>query len=295
MSLIDIAWRAHPDFPLILLYNRTERHDRPTAPAAWWPEHDGLLAGRDLAGGGTWLGINRNDGRFALVSGFRDATVVAPGTPNRGSLPIEYFASGEDPVAHTRRYARDKGPFAPFNLLVGNPRQINYAATRSRMSLPISEGIHFLSNGLIDQRWPNIERLDTLFGSYVKAVGGFVALCDGYPRLRDTLAGRDYTLPMPEAELTPQDIAAAGFAMLADRTTTTAGLPDTGIGPAEEERRSAIFVVGPEYGTRSSTVIVMARDGRVYFEERSFDAAGEPSGTVLEQWQQDPDVFGANA
>jgi len=294
MSLISIAWRAHPDFPLIVLCNRAERHERPTAPAAWWPEHPGLLAGRDLAGGGTWLGVDRRDGRFALVTGFRDATAVEPGAPSRGGLPIAYFASDEDPVVHARRYARDKGTFAPFNLIVGNPRQAYYAATRSRVSLALTEGIHFLSNGLIDQRWPNTDRLDTLFGAYIKAVGGFVTLLDGYPRLRDVLAQRGSELPLPEEELTPQDIAAAGFVMLADRTTTATGLPQTGLSTDEEERRSAIFERGSEHGTRSSTVLVMARDGRVLFEERSFDAAGQPSGTVSEQWQQDPAVFGAN-
>jgi len=293
MSVISIAWRAHPYFPLILLYNRSERHDRPTAPAAWWPEHDGLLAGRDLAGGGTWLGVNRNDGRFALVTGFRDGTSVPPGTPSRGLLPIEFFASGEDPVVHARRYARNKEPWAPFNLIVGNPRQAHYAATRSRVSLPLTEGIHCLSNGLIDQRWPNTERLDTLFGAYIKKVGGFTTLLDGYPRLADVMAGRDHDLPMPEDELTPEDLVAASFAMLADRETTTTGLPSTGLDAAEEERRSAVFVQGAEHGTRASSVLVMARDGRVHFEERSFDAGGAPSGSVVERWQQDADVWGA--
>lgn len=293
MSLISIAWRAHPDFPLIVLCNRDERHDRPTAPAAWWPGHDGLLAGRDLAAGGTWLGVNRHDGRFAMVTPFRDATPVEPGTPSRGRLPVEFFGSGEEPAVHARRYARDKGPYAPFNLIVGNPRQAHYAATRSRVSLPLTEGIHVLGNGLIDQRWPNAERLDTVFGAYVKGTGGFVTLVDGYPRIGDVLARRGLQLAVPQDELSPQDIAAAGFLMLADRGTTRAGLPDTGLGAAEEERRSAPFVVGAEHGTRSSTVLIMARDGRVHFEERSFDAAGEPCGTVLEQWQQDGGVFGA--
>lgn len=288
-----MAWRAHPDFPLIVLCNRAERHARSTAPAAWWPEREGLLAGRDLAGGGTWLGVHR-DGRFALVTGFRDETAVAPDAPSRGGLPLTYFDSGEDPVVHARRYARDKGAFAPFNLIVGNPRTAYYAATRSRVSLALTEGIHFLSNGLLDQRWLNTDRLDTLFGAYIKAVGGFVTLLDGYPRLRDMLAQRGTDLPLPEDALTPQDIAAAGFAMLSDRTTSATGLPGTGLGEAEEERRSAVFELGAEHGTRSSTVLVMARDGRVLFEERSFDAAGQPGARVTEHWQQDPAAFGAN-
>jgi len=83
--------------------------------------------------------------------------------------------------------------------------------------------------------------------------------------------------------------------MLADRETTSEGLPDTGIGRAEEERLSACFVVGAESGTRSSTALVMARDGRVYFEERSFDPEGAESGRVVEEWSIDPAVFSGSA
>lgn len=294
MSLLNIAWRAHPDFPLVIAFNRDERHDRPTAPAAWWPEHEGLFAGRDLQGGGTWFGVNKVDGRFALVTAFREPAAAPPDAPSRGGLPIAFFASDEEPVAYARRFSRDKGPCAPFNLIVGNPRQAHYAATRSRLSLPLTEGIHSLGNGLVDQKWPNTDRLDTVFGAYIKAVGGFVTLLDAYPRLRDVLAGRDVTLTMPVDELLPADIATACFAMLGDTVMASSGLPDTGLDPAEEARRSAIFVKGAEHGTRASTVLVMARDGRVHFEERSFDAAGDLVGTVLETWQQDAAVFGAN-
>jgi len=300
MSLISIAWRAHLDFPLILLCNHDARHDRPTAPAADWPAdsgYPGLLAGRDLQGGGTWLGVNRHDSRFALVTACRDASSSAQpppaDTPSRGLLPLAYFASGEEPVVHARRYARDKGPYAPFNLLLGNARQVHYAATRSRLSVPLTEGVHVLGNGLLDQRWPNAERLDTVFGAYIKAIGGLVVLVDGFPKLRDALAHHQMVLPVPDDVLTPADIAAAGFVMLADRATSSDGLPDTGLGTAEERRRSAPFVLGPDHGTRSSTVLVMARDGRVHFEERRFDAAGAPAGTVLQQWTQDAAVFGA--
>lgn len=295
MSVVSIAWRAHPYFPLVLLYNRTESQVRATAPAAWWAEPADVLAGRDLQGRGTWVAVSREGGRFALVTGYREAAPAPAGAPSRGELPLVYLASGEDPVVFARRFMRDKGPYAPFNLIVGNPRQAHYAATRSRLPLALTEGLHTLSNGLLDQRWPQTERLGTLFGAYIKAVGGFTTLLDGYPRLRDAQALYGCELPMPDEELCAADIAAAAFVMLADRDTSDAGLPETGLDRAEEQRRSAVFVAGGEPGTRSSTVFIMGRDGSLHFEERSFDAESAPSGTVLEQWQQDPAVFGAPA
>ena len=48
MCLIVLAWRAHPDFPLVVAANRDEFHARPAAPADFWSDQPGILAGRDL-------------------------------------------------------------------------------------------------------------------------------------------------------------------------------------------------------------------------------------------------------
>jgi uncharacterized protein with NRDE domain len=67
------------------------------------------------------------------------------------------------------------------------------------------------------------------------------------------------------------------FAILADdEIVPDAELPDTGV-PLEWERRlSAIFVRSEPYGTRASTVVMLAADGGITFEERSFGPNGQP-------------------
>ena len=67
MCLILLAYRVHPDFPLIVAANRDEYYARPTAPAAVWPDESGILAGQDLQAGGTWLGVTAG-GRFAAIA-----------------------------------------------------------------------------------------------------------------------------------------------------------------------------------------------------------------------------------
>lgn len=294
MSTVALAWGAHPDFPLILIANRDERHARATAQAAWWSEEPSCLGGRDLARGGTWFGVAR-DGRFALVTPFRDGAPSDPDAPTRGQLPLDYLSSGEEPVVHARRFARSRGGHSPFNLLIGSPRHMYYAATRARLPLALTPGIHTLSDGLLDEPWPKCVRLDTLLGSYLRTYGGFAMLLGAYSDLSKAgVRGADDPICTAKP-VAPADFAKAGFAMLADRETTNEGLPDTGIGRAEEERLSACFVVGVESGTRSSTALVMARDGRVYFEERSFDPEGAESGRVVEEWSIDPQVFSGSA
>jgi uncharacterized protein with NRDE domain len=63
------------------------------------------------------------------------------------------------------------------------------------------------------------------------------------------------------------------FDLLAERSTAE---------PAEERYRSAHFVLGPVYGTRCSTIILIDRDNELTFAERSFDAAGRQTGEVRE-------------
>ena len=88
MCLIVFAWRAHPEYPLVVAANRDEFFDRPTAAAQWWGEESQWLGGRDLRAGGTWMGISRN-GRFAALTNYRDPSEKKPGAPSRGGLVSE--------------------------------------------------------------------------------------------------------------------------------------------------------------------------------------------------------------
>lgn len=292
MSVIALALGAHPDYPLVLIANRDERHTRATAKAAWWPDQSGWLGGRDLQGGGTWFGVGR-DGRFAVLTNFREGRAIDLGLPSRGRLVLDYLTSEDEPLAHSKRYFRVRGEYAPFNLLLGSPRHIYYAATHARLPLALTPGIHTLANGLLDAPWPKSELLDLLLGSYMRTHGGFAMLLGAYSHLAGS-GGRGANHPLLAAKPKgPADFAAAGFQMLADRVTTDINLPDTGLPDDEEERLSACFVTGAESGTRASTALVMARDGHVYFEERGFDPEGQEVSRVVEEWRLDPKVFSA--
>ena len=47
-----------------------------------------------------------------------------------------------------------------------------------------------------------------------------------------------------------------------------------------ERLLSAAFIASDGYGTRSSTVVLVGRDGRIVFEERTFAVGGTSSGSV---------------
>jgi uncharacterized protein with NRDE domain len=57
-------------------------------------------------------------------------------------------------------------------------------------------------------------------------------------------------------------------------------LPQTGVGVAWEKRLSAALITGEDYGTRASTVLTIAANGDVVFEERTRSADGAVAATA---------------
>jgi uncharacterized protein with NRDE domain len=97
MCLIAFAVGMRPDLPLLLAANRDEFFDRPTAPWHRWNLPDGgeALGGRDLRGGGTWLGVSLA-GRVAMLTNVRSPQ-AASGLRSRGELVTRWLAG--EPLA----------------------------------------------------------------------------------------------------------------------------------------------------------------------------------------------------
>ena len=231
MCLILVAWRVHPDFPLVAAANRDEFHRRPSAAAGPWPEHPGLWGGRDLEAGGTWLAL-REGGRFAAVTNVREPR-VAPGPVSRGTLPVAFLLGDLAPGAFAAQV--DGARYSGFNLLLGDREELWWCSNRAPAPRRLEPGVYGLSNHLLDTPWPKV----------VKAKDRFQAALARLPDFGPC------------------------FDLLADPAVAPdAELPDTGVPLDWERRLSAVFIQGIDYGTRASTVV--ARDGRGLFlkEER---------------------------
>ena len=90
MCLVVFAWNVLDAQRLVLVGHRDEFHARAAAPMDWW-RAPRLLAGRDLVGVGTWLGLAAG-GRFGVVTNRRGAP-SPPDPPSRGTL-IPRFLGG---------------------------------------------------------------------------------------------------------------------------------------------------------------------------------------------------------
>lgn len=242
MCLIVLSWRQRADYPLVLAANRDEFQARPTAPAAFWAEAPQVLAGRDLVGGGSWLGVTRS-GRLAAITNFRDPAERRPGAPSRGGLVREFLCGEMPPEAYLQALAASAGAYAGFNLLVADRQQLGYLASRTREWRLLPPGLYGLSNGLLDTPWPKVTSAKAALAVHLAA--GEIDAASLFPLLADTARPAD------------------------------ALLPTTGIGLDWERLLSSCFIAGPDYGTRSSTIVLVGGDGHLRFRERTF-APGAP-------------------
>lgn len=105
---------------ILLAANRDERVDRLwDPPAAWWPDHPGTIAGRDLTGGGTWMGLNQR-GVVATVLNRPGTLGPAAGKHSRGDLPLIALdhataADAADALTHL-----DAGLWRGFNMVLAD-------------------------------------------------------------------------------------------------------------------------------------------------------------------------------
>ena len=250
MCLIYVAWRRHLRYRLVVAANRDECHTRPAAPAYWWEDAPGVLAGRDLEAGGTWLGVTRS-GRFAAITNYHDpAAGRRAGAPSRGALVSGFLAGGESAPEYLGRIMASGHQYNGFSLLAMDGDTMAFASNRTGGVIRLDPGVYGLSNHLLDTPWPKVT--------------------NGKMELERLLAEPDVRVPDLLALLAVRGPAKVEEALCAD----------TGSDFGRMRWRALRFILGGDYGTRTSTVVLLDAGGAGVFVERSFDPRGVAVGEV---------------
>lgn len=238
MCLIFLSVNNHPRYKLVIAGNRDEFHDRRTAPASFWTDTPEVLGGRDLEAHGTWLGISRS-GRLSLLTNFRDPRNINPAAPSRGHLVSDFLVHGPSELEYLRIVERRGKEYNGFNLIAGTPDRLYYYSNYGQGIQRLPEGLHGLSNHLLNTPWPKVERGKKALANLLRA---------------------DSILPSELFEF-----------LYDDRVAPDDQLPDTGVGLERERVLSSMFIKSPGYGSRCSTVILIDRNNHVLFSERAYD------------------------
>ena len=159
MCLIVLAWRVHPDLPLIVAANRDEFHARPAAPAAFWEDHPALLAGRDLEARGTWMGVSRTR-KFAAVTNYRGAKEPRA-VESRGALVSRFLSNGSRPGEYIE--SLKAGLYSGFNLLASDAEELWWTSNRDGAPRRLDAGIYGLGNTLLDA--PEVDGIKKSFAT----------------------------------------------------------------------------------------------------------------------------------
>lgn len=268
MCLIAFAIGMDPVRSLLLAANRDEYFDRPTEPLHRWalPDGTGVVGGRDLRDGGTWLGMSET-GRVAMLTNVRSA-LSGTGRRSRGELTTRWLMAGGSWANLLDDI--EPGHYGGFNLVVGDlntgfwawlsnrhPEQPHSEQSDALFHRPLEPGIYGLSNASLDTAWPKTLRLKQA--------------------LADALANESCM----EVSL---------VTALADRSTPPLTvLPSTGV-QAEAERALAspfVDMADRGYGTRSSLLLGVQRRGASFSADLT-EWTHAPSATGPHTWTNTP-------
>jgi uncharacterized protein with NRDE domain len=241
MCLNIFSYRSHPDYKLIIAANRDEFYVRKTQEAHFWKDHPGLLGGRDLEHGGTWLGINKQ-GKFSFITNYRDPKAHRQNSPSRGALVSDYLTGSKSPSEYLSGLGDPKN-YNGYNLVVGDMNEVCHFSNVEGKINKLDPGLYGLSNGLLDTPWKK--------------------LVSGKKEITEIIGRKNF-----EAE----DLFVA---LYNEVKADDAELPSTGIPYEMEKLVSSVFIKSDVYGTVCSTVVLVDNDNKVRFFERTYNPLKE--------------------
>lgn len=255
MCILFFAINQHPDYPVIICANRDEFHQRPTQIMHWWDSENtkktepNILAGKDLQAGGTWLGLNKYGG-FSALTNFRNPSKIDNNKQSRGNLVLNALKHQQAKSLDSleQQLLNSSPHYNGYNLVYGSLRNLNCFNNISNSIEPLDTGVHSLCNGKLDDIWPKM------------------AL--GEQALSQAITKND--------ELDIDDLFRI---MQSNQQALPEHLPNTGISSEWEQLLSSIFIVSPEYGTRTTNIITLNSVGDIEVFDRSYNEQGEQTST----------------
>jgi uncharacterized protein with NRDE domain len=255
MCILFIAVNQHPLYPLIIAANRDEFHARPTQAAHFWESDNNILAGKDLTAGGTWMGINTK-GSIAALTNIRAPGKERENAITRGELVTNFINKNNKQNDYLQTLRSTHDHYNGYNLLFGNIDQLQVYNSFEDTAYELEDGVYGLSNASLNSPWPKLDMGRSALANYCSHADIL-----SHEHLFELLGNN---LPAKDEEL-----------------------PDTGIPLELEKKLSSIFIISPEYGTRSSTVLLVDKNKKVYWEERTFSNTGDLTNTVVHSFELD--------
>lgn len=238
MCTLIVIHRVVPGLPALFAANRDEFFARPSAGPMVLDAETGVVGGRDLTAGGTWMGLSPG-GFFAGLTNQRQPGGADRSRRSRGEVVLDTLRAGARgglPAARAYLEGLDGRDFNPFNLVFGTAEALWVAYGRATGDgalrfEAVPPGVHVLPNDVLDSTaFPKVARIRGRLTELPSDWRGLRA------RLIEVLADDTPPARLPEAP--------------------TETLPAEVLGALH-----AVKVVLPSYGTRSSSLAALVPGG----------------------------------
>lgn len=239
MCLITFRYGQHERYKLILAANRDEAYSRASAGANYWPSHSDLLAGKDLEANGTWFGITK-DGKIAAITNCHGEEFVEPTVDkqSRGQILTDYLTKNESADVFIPELIKTKDHYQPFNVLLGTIDALYHFNSQDEAFTALAKGTHSLSNATLNTPWPKVKNT------------------------RRTL---DLIIQSEE------DYLSELFKMMMDKTPAPDNeIPEAPMPLAIRRKASANFIETEQFGTKSTTILLVDWDNNITYIERTY-------------------------
>jgi uncharacterized protein with NRDE domain len=155
MCTVLLLLRPHDRWPLLVAANRDERLDRAfDPPGRYWPDPPGIVAGRDVLGGGSWFGVN-DDGVVATIVNGMDRLGPLAGKASRGELVLRALRERDARGAAHAIGSLDAARYRGFTLIAAD-RAGAYAVTSDERAIRVdalAPGHHMVTPDGCDIAW----------------------------------------------------------------------------------------------------------------------------------------------
>lgn len=240
------------DYPLVVGANRDEYYARAAGPPKVLEEDPRIVAGVDLAKGGTWMGANEH-GLFVSITNQRTHERGHAGTFSRGLIVMAALARRDVGAIDDLLAKTSPSDYSAFNLMYGDAHALRVAYAR-----------------------PDVERIEIVeLGDGVWALTNDRMGSPDFPK-----ADRALSLIAPSVQAPWDELQAALARMLGDHEKPPidriAEPPPGSLFPRELlHELQTICIHTAVYGTRSATILAL-EPGRV---ARYLFADGPPCNT----------------
>jgi uncharacterized protein with NRDE domain len=281
MCIVLIA-TTHPQYPIIVLDNRDEYFNRPTAPVAW---HGDVLAAQDLqrAVHGSWMGVTKA-GRIAVLVNIHQSGPTQIGTQEAVSRGAMVKAWLEAETEDVRTWAKEtlgdgKGEtVGGFTMLIGVIRRMEEGIEPLHVisNKPLGLGdelegivgrkgvVESISNATFgdDPPWPKITRGSGLLRAAIEEHKA--KYNDSQRTEKSETALIDLLFNVLNDDTMPRSPQGTSVAEAGYNFRKSVFIPVVGVTDSEHQGPSS-----GRYGTTQQTVLLVANSGRVTYVEKT--------------------------